>query len=515
MPNESFDFENAKYIFTPYKTRRDYDMFQKFKKILSSSAAYHDPHTQVVVEENAIYWNHSILELTTSIPDLKKFFDVENYICIKDNHIIDRINNLVNITRTNDYRIQQAELLDEAQNFIDNFHSELKSDYSYDMKQVDYTEELVTNLLSQSNGIAYGESHSDISPKKFLIDNMSLHKKLGVTTIYLEHTFSDTMQNLLDDYFYSEDDHMPVLLFHFLRELDRGNQINHNPYNFTFLVQTAKNHGIRIIAIDSIASWTTGHPGGPNKTGHLGKSYNKMSKADRMYLMNYLAYRIMTPHIQNTDEKDKCIVFCGNTHLSRKTYDVLGVSDLTGWPSINLQGTSKMTTPLITVGSSVKEIEADYEIVIYPEVPEEMKNQFNKLIKSQKLYEEGLYSPPKNNHKNKKRKYSLPPPSEDLSDPKSLIENLILIKTSSKEFLLSLEFTSKTDAATSLIADYCKQANKMEAKRMLDELKLMKKEFSFLNKKSIFFDKKTAWKKLLEQLEEIANQPFSMKLSRT
>lgn len=103
------------------------------------------------------------------------------------------------------------------------------------------------------DGVCVGEHHRARNPKKFIIDNLSDLKRMGVTTLFMEHLCYDAMQPLLDAYFASPSDEMPTLLKCYLHEFDLCQGLPREGYSFSKLVHSAKAAGIRVVGLDTIS----------------------------------------------------------------------------------------------------------------------------------------------------------------------------------------------------------------------------------------------------------------------
>jgi hypothetical protein len=113
--------------------------------------------------------------------------------------------------------------------------------------------------------ICIGEKHSDVAPKKFLIQNMPLFRESGFTVLFMEHLSVKEHLNLLKEYFTSEE--MSDGLKTKLSVLDEGHkspsadqeklQQWRSKYNFTEIVKAAKQNGIEVIPLEeSEDSWS-------------------------------------------------------------------------------------------------------------------------------------------------------------------------------------------------------------------------------------------------------------------
>lgn len=178
-------------------------------------------------------------------------------------------------------------------------------------------------------GLCIGESHAERNSKKFIVDNLEGLKKMGVTTLFMEGLGYDTMQPLLDTYFASSSDTMPVLLEARLAHVDRNwNTIA--PYTYTDIVRRAKKAGIRIVGLDTIASCTIGSC---DKNGNI-------NPERKTKLFNYVAHQI----IQHEQGSGKYIALMGGGHAStyqyqssipgEKSFQVPGIANLLKCPMI-------------------------------------------------------------------------------------------------------------------------------------------------------------------------------------
>lgn len=102
------------------------------------------------------------------------------------------------------------------------------------------------NSLFQNN-FCVGETHSDISPKCFLQDNMQNLKANGYGTLFLEHVFYETtMQESCDRYHAANaGSEMPRDLSCYLeylgkRQSESNRREYDKDYNFVELVRSAK-----------------------------------------------------------------------------------------------------------------------------------------------------------------------------------------------------------------------------------------------------------------------------------
>jgi hypothetical protein len=180
-----------------------------------------------------------------------------------------------------------------------------------------------------------GETHSDISPKRFLQENMQSLQEQGYKTLFMEHLFYDSaMQKSLDNYHNSpKETEMPRDLACYLEFLGNGQSSqNHRSYNTEFnfkeVVKSAKEAGIRVVAIDSKEAYS--------------------NKSDSRYeSLNYLARHIIN---QEAPEDGKWLALVGEAHIGTKD-GVLGISELTSAASVHIyDNTIKMKKAKVEFG---------------------------------------------------------------------------------------------------------------------------------------------------------------------
>ena len=175
--------------------------------------------------------------------------------------------------------------------------------------------DLLQRLHENVDGIVLGESHSDIGAKKVLIDYMKSLSKNKKNVIYLEHLQTDAHQSLLDNYF--KTGNMDPVLDTFLKQQDAGHQLPANTaYTYSNLVREARRHGIKIKALDCMASYYS--KGMPTANSAL----------HRYEMFSYFASSVIRSHVESTGVH-KWIALTGNTHAN--TFKgVPGLSELEG-----------------------------------------------------------------------------------------------------------------------------------------------------------------------------------------
>ena len=177
--------------------------------------------------------------------------------------------------------------------------------------------------MHRIGGLIIGESHTDKSPKQFLVDNMHLFKSLGVTILYMEHLLTDPHQGLLDEYLQTPTDApMPIELKLYLNLLDQEHDLSGSA-SFTAVVEAAKRHHIQIIAIDTEATYRLGI------SDSMKALFDYSSQQQRFRAMNMA----MIEKYQTYDQGTNYIAFVGSAHVA--TYlQTPGISDLLGCPHI-------------------------------------------------------------------------------------------------------------------------------------------------------------------------------------
>jgi hypothetical protein len=182
---------------------------------------------------------------------------------------------------------------------------------------------LIQQCLETNQGLIVGEVHEDKSPKQFLIDNMSLFKRAGVSHLFMEHLLKERHQVMLDEYFATpSNSNMPIELRLYLDSLDKERQLS-GTASFTAVVESAKQHQIRIIAIDSEAIYGLGVA---NSLAGL----NPSRTIERYAAMN------MSMFEQFCNVPGKFIAFVGSAHVAT-CEGVPGISELVGCPHIVVQ----------------------------------------------------------------------------------------------------------------------------------------------------------------------------------
>ncbi len=181
----------------------------------------------------------------------------------------------------------------------------------------------INDLLSSPvPGIAFGEVHGTDEPVAFLSANFKRFKQLGVETLFFEHVPGDIFQKDLDAHFQRPGRALPSALNRFLNALYVGHA-RFGPtrkHSYIELVLAAHRAGIRVVAIDNIASYNT--KGLPDYARHE--------------LMNYYAMRIIDATTSASSENAKWIALMGNAHINTHQ-GVPGVAELTGAVGVDIR----------------------------------------------------------------------------------------------------------------------------------------------------------------------------------
>jgi hypothetical protein len=210
-------------------------------------------------------------------------------------------------------RKNSERLVKEAKQAFERYSVPEKKPLGFDVQPTSSVRQILENLLTHHSDVVIGEVHSDQSSKEALIKNMDLLKKENAI-IALEHVLYEPYQRILDEYLNSSSIEMPKRLETYLDYHDRGNSLASKEYNFKALVRSAKENGVRIVAVDTAASYTAGNRGGLGSAG-----------VDRYLGMNYMD-KLITDYERNGH---KVVHFVGSAHVKSRQ-GVLGVAELMG-----------------------------------------------------------------------------------------------------------------------------------------------------------------------------------------
>lgn len=173
-------------------------------------------------------------------------------------------------------------------------------------------ESFINWWIETFDGLVIGESHGEIGSKQWLIENMELLARKGVKTLYMEHLLTDFHQASLDNF--AKSGVMPRDLETYLKALDEGHKTDPaRRFNFLEVVREATRYGIRVQAIDCMASYRLAGMQGLQKT-------------TRQAMMNFFAKTVIEAD-QAARGPGKWVSLMGNSHAN--TFEgVPGVSEL-------------------------------------------------------------------------------------------------------------------------------------------------------------------------------------------
>lgn len=323
MPDITFNKNAAIYVFRRTADDKKMITFAALVDYIKSNPAYLDPHSKIYIDEDAIYFGHSLMEIEASFTHLSAQWRLHG--AFDESNLSNGLHFIAGA------KLEVKKSLNDIQGQLcadaEAYFKELKIQQHEIPQQLgDDANTALLSLIQQNQGVIIGESdHGSETPKKLVIDNMQRLKELGVTTLFLEHVFSDTQLELFEAYFKSETLEMPVMLKNYLSYLDCGHlgENHSSPYSFTGVVIQAKLHGIKIIPIDTYASYAI----------KPGLSTLATSSKKRALLMNYVAAKQLQAY-QQSSPAEKYVVFCGSMHINAVTHKVPGITECTGLPTI-------------------------------------------------------------------------------------------------------------------------------------------------------------------------------------
>ncbi|MGY2262327.1 membrane-targeted effector domain-containing toxin [Pseudomonas sp. SDO55104_S430] len=223
----------------------------------------------------------------------------------------DRIITLDDEVHLKTFKSLRKQLYETATNFFANLHlAERPSIPSVDPTAS--AEAFIDAWLKEFEGLVIGESHGEIGSKQWLIENMPLLARKGVKTLYMEHLLTDFHQAALDNF--ASTSVMPADLELYLQALDNGHMTDPlRRFNFLEVVKEAHRNGIRVQAIDCMASYRL-------------QGMATLNKTSRLKMMNFFAQTIIDAD-QAARGPHKWVSLMGNSHAN--TYEgVAGVSEL-------------------------------------------------------------------------------------------------------------------------------------------------------------------------------------------
>jgi len=226
-------------------------------------------------------------------------------------------------------------LITKANRYFDEFKAEDKPCLA-PLKKFKSKDSLgvMTELLKDSPGLVIGETHDSVASKRELIKNMKKLKAQGVSTFYMEHICADSHGKALSEYMSApKGSPMPARLKTYLDMQTEGQsgpgQKLNSQYNFTTLVESAKDAGLEVVALDTAKTYATS----------LDNSENTRTK-----VMNYYAAEKIRLH----QPEGKWIAFVGSAHAT--TYEgVPGLAELHGVRSLVIDDDGIKSKPSIEI----------------------------------------------------------------------------------------------------------------------------------------------------------------------
>ncbi len=264
------------------------------------------------------YTDRELTPLVNKYPFLKKYFGEAS------KNIFKGYFSTVQVMVSKTGLIQDTSTLkQEANTFFKNL---IPKNLELNIPPVASPNQLIEEILIKQNfpGLFIGERHELYQAKEFLINNMMALKDAGVKTLFMEHLCYDIIQQDLDDYKSSKSTEMPVILEAYLDSMDVGCgggigfQLRERDFGYKAVVKAAIQAGIRVVGIDTDASYRAGYHSGWGSQGVV-----------RIECMNYQANKIISQEFCD----QKFVALVGNTHVST-THKTPGLSEIMGYPNI-------------------------------------------------------------------------------------------------------------------------------------------------------------------------------------
>ena len=180
---------------------------------------------------------------------------------------------------------------------------------------------LLSHCLEKRPGICIGECHGNSSPKDFLCEHLPFMVKRGVTTLFIEHLPSESLQDELDQFLaLPEDASMPKALSTYLDYLSAGMLISKQARGYKDVIVAAKAAGIQhVVCVDTNETYTAG----------TNSRDGVVDLSKRLMAMNFRAAQLVEAY----KGRGKYIIFAGGKHTTLCD-GIPGLSQLTGCPSI-------------------------------------------------------------------------------------------------------------------------------------------------------------------------------------
>ncbi|MGF6088151.1 membrane-targeted effector domain-containing toxin [Pseudomonas sp. 18173] len=252
------------------------------------------------------------------IPDGLKTHLQEGAAGINDNALRDVYDSLNEFDPYRDFKAIRKRLYRDAVSFYSDLQLPARPPVPT-LNPAATADEIIEKTLEHARGLVIGESHGDIGSKQWLIENMERLASKNVKTLYMEHLLTDFHQAALDAFF--ETGVMANDLENYLKALDIGHMTDPlERYNFLELVKAAGKHGIRVQAIDCMASYRL------NGMEILSDQERTVDEMARQKMMNYFARSIIRSD-QALRGAHKWVALMGNSH-SNTFEGIAGISEL-------------------------------------------------------------------------------------------------------------------------------------------------------------------------------------------
>jgi hypothetical protein len=221
------------------------------------------------------------------------------------------------------FRDARHRLSTDAKNYLDTHVPPTRPDPAI-LASPKPAEAFLDNLRqSDFAGLVIGEGQTARSSKRWLRESMGKLKTLGFKTLYVEHLLTDMHQAQLDLFLTTQ--RLPDDLKRYLKQLDRGYMPNYKGSDtYTEVVQAAARHGLRIRALDCIASY--------NIKGLAEKDLA------RNQMFSYFASKVIAAD-QAAHGPHKWVAFVGSTHTNMNL-GVPGLAELQGAVSLHVRDTA-------------------------------------------------------------------------------------------------------------------------------------------------------------------------------
>ncbi|QMT59387.1 membrane-targeted effector domain-containing toxin [Legionella sp. PC997] len=319
---------------------------------LQKAGFLNNSEKSIVFKHNAIYFRHNLNEISAFISeflplilDFKKAdgpiaLDEETvfekkFIHEKAGIVFERCEEPVTVKLRNKIRKAKHDLQNmDFDSLSDNKITEISGNSASSAK------EHLLKKISEHQGVCIGETHSEVSHKKFLVTSMPNLVASGIKQLFVELGFYDTQTALYEQFF--QTGLLPKALLVELINQDLSNRIiagknsddflysyRTNPYSSLGIIVMAQMLGIHVIPIDSTEAYD-------GITGYAKKNETKFSKK-RALSMNPTAAEIIS------QSREKYIAVVGANHnVSMKELRAPGVSALLSIPNLDLRDITVM-----------------------------------------------------------------------------------------------------------------------------------------------------------------------------